>query len=97
MDFTKNDLKNLENLARIEISEEDEVKISEQLKKILTYFEKINELDLENILPMKNIRAEKMALREDISKESLDNDTALENAPESKYGFFVVPQVIKND
>ncbi len=62
---------------------------------MITFVEKINELDLENVDPMLYMTNEMNILREDEVSASISREEALKNAPEHDGIFFKVPKVIK--
>ena len=49
MDFGKKQVKHLADLAKLKLSDDELKTYSSQLKDILVYVDKLNELDLENI------------------------------------------------
>ncbi|MDX1940305.1 MAG: Asp-tRNA(Asn)/Glu-tRNA(Gln) amidotransferase subunit GatC, partial [Saprospiraceae bacterium] len=55
----------LENLARLELSEEERIRLMKDLNDILKMVEKMDELDTENVVPLIYINEETQALRED--------------------------------
>ena len=61
---------------------------------ILTYIEKLNELDTEDIKPTTHAISIVNAFREDEVKSSLPKDKALANGPRQNGESFVVPRVI---
>ncbi len=88
------EVRHIASLARLKLTEQEEVKMSRQLGSILEYVEKLNELDTSNIEPMHNAVEQTNVFREDVSLESLDRESALTNAPETDGAFFIVPRVI---
>ena len=79
-------------LARLELSEEEQRRMSEELSKVLDHIEKIGELgDLEDVEPTSHVIAVENALRSDAPRPSLPAEVALESAPESDMGGFRVP------
>lgn len=93
MEVDKQILKKIAHLARIEIREEDMPQILESLSEILTWVEKLNELDTDNVEPLTNMSREINVLREDRIGEHLDHEKALANAPKQDNNFFKVPKV----
>ncbi len=100
-DINKETLEHLAGLARIEISEKDESKLLEDLRKIFDYFEELKEVDTENVEPMVggNIFSENV-FREDAEGESYGNlcgkSEKLKGAfPEKEGGFLKVPPVFE--
>lgn len=82
-------------LARLHLSEEEMEKFSFQLSSILSYMEKLNELDTSDIEPTSHVIPLKNIFREDTVIPSLSPEDALKNAPERAENFFVVPRIIE--
>lgn len=92
--ISKEEVLHIAKLAKLKLSEEELEMFQEQLGKILEYFKKLEELNTENVEPMKHVIETKNVLREDELKEPISQEEALKNAPKSKDGFFEVPKVI---
>lgn len=82
-------------LARLSFSEEEEVRIAEQLSKVLDYVEKLNELDTSGVPPMSHVLDLHSVFRKDVVEQRITRDDALENAPDADGTFFRVPKVIE--
>ncbi|MFC1541615.1 Asp-tRNA(Asn)/Glu-tRNA(Gln) amidotransferase subunit GatC, partial [Candidatus Latescibacterota bacterium] len=61
----------------------------------LGYFDKLSEIDTEDVEPLAHILPVKNVMRKDEVKPSLDRETALKNAPKQERGYFVIPKVIE--
>jgi aspartyl-tRNA(Asn)/glutamyl-tRNA(Gln) amidotransferase subunit C len=99
------------DLANLELTSEERVRMLRDLNSILEYIDRLNELDTSNVQPMAQISdrfgvdqskkgSERFAYasREDILegvRKSLPHSEALENAPETDGTFFKVPKVIE--
>jgi len=81
-------------LSKLKLTEEEVQLFSKQLGDILSFIEKLEELDTENILPFYEINQQEAPMRDDIPEKGLSNEEALSNAPQSEKGFFVVPRVV---
>ncbi len=90
----KETVKNVANLAKLKLKEEEIEIFSKQFNDILNFIDKLNELNVENVEPFYEIEIQERVDREDIPKESLMNEEALKNAPESEGSFFIVPRVV---
>lgn len=98
MKITGKDVEYVETLARLRLTEEERVEMAEQLSGILTYIEKLNELDTTDVEPMAQVLAEthpETALREDAERPGLPHEAAVEPAPDSDDTYVKVPKVIK--
>ncbi len=96
MKISKEDVKKVAELARLEFNEAQTEKFTEQLENILEYIEKLNELDTDDVEPTSHVLDISTPLREDKVQKLLTIDEVLQNAPESEDDFFVVPQVIED-
>ena len=81
-------------LSRIELSDEQVDVLSEQLGSILSYFDKLGELDTDNVEPLAGAADVSNVLADDVVGPSLSPDQALANAPARDGDFFKVPKVI---
>lgn len=81
-------------LSKLKLTEEEVQLFSKQLGDILSFIERLEELDTENILPFYEINQQEAPMRDDIPEKGLSNEEALSNAPQSEKGFFVVPRVV---
>jgi aspartyl-tRNA(Asn)/glutamyl-tRNA(Gln) amidotransferase subunit C len=79
-------------LARLELSEGEQQRMSEELSKVLDYIEKIGELgSLDDVEPTSHVVAVENALRADEPRPCLPVEVALESAPDADMGGFRVP------
>jgi len=80
-------------LARLELKEEEKELFAKQFRDILSFVEKLKEVDTEGVEPFTYGGAP--YLREDQEGETLSPELALMNAPQRENGFFVVPRVVE--
>jgi aspartyl-tRNA(Asn)/glutamyl-tRNA(Gln) amidotransferase subunit C len=79
-------------LARLDLTEEEQDRMSVELSKVLDHIERIGELgDLENVEPTSHVIAVENALRADEPRPSLPQEIAVRSAPEPDQGGFRVP------
>jgi|TARA_X000000368_G_C23017312_1_gene706340 aspartyl-tRNA(Asn)/glutamyl-tRNA(Gln) amidotransferase subunit C len=92
-----NDLvKKIANLARIELSEDDIKMFSKQIGEIIGLMNQLNEVDIADIPSLDADSSNGHSNRtEDIVKDGNYIELILQNAPESKEGFFTVKKVIE--
>ena len=88
-------LKKLGKLSRIPIDETGSNKLMEDLNKIISFIEQLNEVDTDNVSPISSVTGHNLPIREDEVNDGNKNNDILENAPENKSGYFVVPKVIE--
>jgi aspartyl-tRNA(Asn)/glutamyl-tRNA(Gln) amidotransferase subunit C len=78
-------------LARLQLGDDEVARMTGELSKILDHVEKIGELDLEGVPPTSHVVEVSNALREDVPRPCLPREVALENAPATADGGFLVP------
>ena len=88
-------IEKISGLAHLEFGKEEKEKIRQDLEQILTFVEKLKELDTENVEPLVYLSDNTDVLREDRMIPTLSNEEALLNAPEKSGRFFKVPKVIR--
>ncbi|SDX97200.1 aspartyl-tRNA(Asn)/glutamyl-tRNA(Gln) amidotransferase subunit C [Evansella caseinilytica] len=95
MRITKNQVKHVANLARLEFSEKEMEVFAKQLDDIIGYAEQLNELDTTNVKPTSHVLDISNVLRADEVRQSLSNEAALKNAPDQADGQVKVPSVLE--
>jgi aspartyl-tRNA(Asn)/glutamyl-tRNA(Gln) amidotransferase subunit C len=79
-------------LARLELTEDEQARMSEELSHVLDHIERIGELgDLADVEPTSHVVALENQLRADEPRPSLPVDDALASAPDSDGSGFRVP------
>ena len=86
----------LAKLARLAPTPAQADRLRGDLKNILGMVEKLNELELDAVEPLRYVTGAENVLRPDEVRPHLDRDRALDNAPDAdkEEGFFRVPRVI---
>ncbi len=84
----------LEILSQISLTEEEKQETAGELKKILAYMEKLEELDTDGVEPMSHVFPVQNVFREDIVEREDQWDALLENAPKKKEGQYLVPKTV---
>ncbi|SRR5690606_3989954 len=94
MSVTKKDVEHIAELARLKFTEQELENFTHDMNEILSYVEKLNELDTEKVEPLSHPVEGINAFREDVVKPSTSTEDALKNAPAKDDQFFKVPKVI---
>lgn len=84
----------LENLAKLNLSEQEKSTLKGELEKIIEMFSQIEEVDTSNVLPLIHMTDTYNAVREDIVGEHLKTEDFAANAPMMQDNMFAVPKVI---
>jgi aspartyl-tRNA(Asn)/glutamyl-tRNA(Gln) amidotransferase subunit C len=97
--FDKSSLENLEKLCRIKCTEDENVEILKDLKKILDYIEELEEVDTEGVKPCNSVlgKIAQNVFREDEIGQTLSREEFLENAPDKIGGMIRVPAIFKSE
>lgn len=88
-------LDKLAHLARLKFNESEKEEVKQDLQRMISFVEKLNELDLEKVEPLLHMSEEINVLREDEVKTSISREEGLKNAPLHDEQFIKVPKVIK--
>ena len=108
MKLTEEDVRHVAELANLELRDDEIVKMTHDLRGILTHIDKLNEVDTSNVQPMTQVIPfaavpdddPSPTLRDDVERPTLGTAAAIANAPlASKQGpgsgYFKVPKVIE--
>ena len=90
-------INHLSDLARLEFSEKEKEGIKKDLQKMISFVEKLKELDTVGVIPVSHMTEEVNQLREDTAGGSCSRGEALQNAPFTDGVYFKVPKVISNN
>jgi aspartyl-tRNA(Asn)/glutamyl-tRNA(Gln) amidotransferase subunit C len=96
--FSEKDVRYVADLANLRLTPGEIQQMAQDLGSIVTYIEKLKQLDTSNVEPMSQVlfdADETATLREDVVRPTIPNAEALANAPRSGAGYFKVPRVIE--
>jgi aspartyl-tRNA(Asn)/glutamyl-tRNA(Gln) amidotransferase subunit C len=88
------DIKYVAHLARLSVTPAEEEQYSAQVSGILSYIEKLKQLDVTGIEPTAHAVPLVNIARADVVQPSLSNEEALRNAPAKANGLFIVPKIV---
>ncbi len=91
--ISKEDVRHVAKLARLELTDDETEKYSKQLGEILKYVEQMNEVDTTDIEPMPHAIPVYNVMREDVVKYEQTKEEMMANAPFEEDGFFRVPKI----
>ncbi len=87
-------VRHIARLSRIRLDEDEMRTFAGQLSQILESFDKLRELDTDDVEPMVHAVELRNVFADDEPGESIDPEQALANAPDRDGDFFKVPKVI---
>jgi aspartyl-tRNA(Asn)/glutamyl-tRNA(Gln) amidotransferase subunit C len=95
MSLTVDEVRHIANLARLQLTPEEERRFAEQLSSILEYAARLLEVDTTQIPPTATVLPLQAPLRPDIPRPCPPREKILSNAPEKEAGMFRVPPVLE--
>ena len=95
MEVTDALVNKLAHLSRLEFNAADKAGIKNDLQRMVSFVEKLDELNLEGTEPLLHMSSNVNVLREDVVQGSVTRNEGLKNAAEHDDKFFRVPKVIK--
>lgn len=94
MNIDKETIYKVADLARIEIGENEVEDLQADMNKILTFMEKLNEMDTQHVEPLVYMNPEVNIWREDVVKQELTVNEGLKNSAVHNADFFLVPKIL---
>ncbi len=87
-------LEKAEMLSKLKIAPSERERTMREMETLLSYVERLNEVDSEGVLPLSHGEPGESRLREDTVAKTNGREDALSNAPEHRDGQFVVPKTV---
>ena len=88
-------MQHIAELARLELTAEEEERYQQQLSAILEYAARLQQVDTTGIAPTASVLPPHTVLRVDEVKPGLSTEDALRNAPQVAQNQFRVPPVLE--
>ena len=95
--LTRDDVVHVARLARLELSEGEVARFTEQLAAVLAHAEDVASLDIADVPPTSHPVPLVNVLRADVVRPCLDRDEVLACAPEAEDGRFRVPRILEEE
>lgn len=89
------DVKYVAHLARLALTPDEEQKLAAQLGSVLSYVEKLKEVDVRGVEPTAHPFPLTNVTRPDEVRPALAHEEALRNAPAQANGLFMVPKIVE--
>ena len=87
-------VKKMAHLARLQLTDKEIEEMAGSMSQILTWMEKLNEVDVTGVEPLVHMSAELNVLREDRVENQFTPEQTFANAPDPHPPFFRVPKVV---
>ena len=95
MSLTRAEVQHIAELAKLDLSADEEARYQEQLSAILEYADRLNALDVESIPPTATVLPLRSIMREDEARSAMPTDRILANAPARSGDAFEVSAVLE--
>ena len=95
MEITEKNVEHIAALSKIKSDQNNNKALTEQLKKILKYIEKLNELDTSHIEPTSHVLSLQNVFKEDLVQNIFSEENSFENAPHFDKDHYQVPKIIE--
>ena len=95
MSLDKATVRNIANLARLEVREEELDHLAGELSNIIHFVEQLAEVNTDGVQPMTSVAHLELPRRVDQVNDGDCRDRVLANAPEQQEGFFLGPKVVE--
>lgn len=94
-DVTNERIKKIADSVRIEISDEEAEKYTDEISSIIGYANILSELNTDDVEPTTHGIVLGNVLRKDEPKQLIKQEDALQNAPDQEDGHFKVPSIME--
>ena len=88
-------IEDLSRLAKLKFDEKSAEKMKADLDKIISFVDKLSEIDTKGVEPLIYLSEEVNVLRTDEIANEVSQENALKNAPQKDSDYFKVPTVLK--
>lgn len=95
MNIDKKIVDEVAHLARLEFDEKSKEEIIGDMNRMLSFVDKLNELDTTNVEPLIYMTDEVNVMRDDESVVTITQEEALKNAPKRDSDYYKAPKVIE--
>lgn len=95
--ISRDEVLHVANLARLELTDDQLDRFTEQLGSVLEYAARIEALDLSTTAPMEHPLPLRNVMRPDVVAQTVDRDEVLGQAPAAESGQFRVPPVLGDE
>jgi len=96
MKLDKAQIEHLANLAKLDITEAEKDMYADQLSSILSYVEKLNEIDTNNVEPLSQVSGAIDVLRPDVVKQCFSQEKVLAEVPDLERRQIKVKKVLEH-
>ncbi len=97
MSLTREQVEYIAELAKLELTDDEIARYTDQLSAVLDYASELQQIPTETIAPTASVLPISTVLRDDVVQPSLPRDRAVANAPDAIEGQFRVDAVLDTE
>ncbi len=94
MKITEEIVQHIAHLSRLEFEGEEKEQIRQDMDQIISFMEKLREVETDGVESLIHMTNEVNKLREDVAKQTITKEEALINAPKKDSDYFRIPKVL---
>ena len=94
MEITKDDVKKIASLSKLEFTDQELEKFTKQLEDIMNMSHQLSKINTDGFKRTINVTDAVNIMREDVAEKGVDRSELMENVPEHEDGFIKVPAII---
>lgn len=95
MKISKEDVLYVANLARLEVNDDEALKLADEMAGIIDFADMLSEVDTTGVEPTNHAMKLENVFRDDVITGSYDREYILRNAPSKEAGCYSVPKVVE--
>lgn len=95
MEINNDIINKLADLAKLDFTETEKAELQKDMTQIISFFEKMNEVNTDNIEPLIFMTEQENVLRNDEPKQEITHQEAMLNAPNKDSDYFRVPKFLE--
>jgi len=95
MSITREEVKHIAKLSRLELTNQELEKYTNDLSNIVSFANELLDINVEGVKPTAHVLDIKNVFREDEVEASFDREEILKNAPSKSAGCVSVPKVVE--
>ncbi len=96
MQLTQEQVEHIAQLARLNLTDQEKITYQQELSSILDYVDKLQAVDTTNVQETSQVTGLQNVTRSDTVIDQGLNEQLLEQAPQAKHGYYVIPKIFDN-
>lgn len=93
--ITKDEVNHIASIAKLKIKDDEISLFTEKFDQVMSFVQKIKEVDTDNVEPTYKINDEDGFLKENGESQTLTREEVLRNTVDTQYGYFKILKVVE--